>query len=61
MHFQSDLLPDDSAGDRFLRTDGQHGSTIQPFVWPILPAFSPYLDAGEGTGLLGTGLLDYRP
>ena len=61
MHFQSDLLPDDQAGDRFLRTDGQQRSTIHPFFWPVLPALSPYLDASEGTGLLGTGLLDYRP
>ena len=58
VHFQPDLLPDEPAGDRFLATDGQHGSATQPSVWPALPALSPYPDASEGTGLQGTGLLD---
>ena len=57
MHFQSDLLPDEPAGDRFLTVDGQHDSAIQPSIWPVLPSSSPYLDASEGTGLLETGLL----
>ena len=32
MRFQPDLLPDELAGDRFLATGGQHGSTIPPYV-----------------------------
>ena len=58
VHFPSNLLPGELVGDRFLTADGQHGSTIQPFVWPDLPALSLYLDARGGTGLPGTGLLD---
>ena len=61
MHFQSNLLLDEPVGDRFRATDGQHGSAIQPSVWSVLLALSPYLDANEGTGLLGTDLLDCWP
>ena len=61
MHFQSDLLPNEPAGDRFLAVDGQHDSAIQSSVWHVLPALSPYLNASEGIGLLGTGLLDCWP
>ena len=60
MHFQSDL-PDEPACNCFLIADGQHGSTIQPSVWHVLPALSPYPDANEGIGLPRTGLLDYWP
>ena len=58
MHFQFDLLPNEPAGDRFLVANGQHGSAIQPSVWPIPPALSPYLDANKGTDLQETGWLD---
>ena len=57
MHFHPDLLPNKPAGDHSLATDGQHGSAIQPYVWPVLSALSPYPDAREGTGLQGTDLL----
>ena len=57
MSFHPDLLPDEPAGDRSLAADGQHGSVIQPSVWPILPTSSPYPDTSEGTGLQGTDLL----
>ena len=58
MHFQFDLLQEEHVGDRFLVVDGHHSSEIQPYVWPILLALSPYLDANEGTGLPRTSLLD---
>ena len=58
MHFQPDLLPDEPVGNRFLTVDGQQGFAIQPSVWPVLPASSPYPDANEGSGLQGTGFLD---
>ena len=61
MHFQSDLLPDETAGDRFLAADGQHGSVIQPSVWLVILSLSPYLDTSEGTRLQGIGLLDCKP
>ena len=61
MHFQPNLLPNEPTGDRFLVVDGQHGSAIQPSVWHVLPASSPYPDASEGTGLQGTGLLGCWP
>ena len=61
MHFQPDILPDEPVSDCFLTADGQHGSTIQPSIWPVLLASSPYPDASEGTGLQGTSLLDYWP
>ena len=61
MHFQPNLLPDEPSCDRFLAANGQHGSAIQPSVWPVLPASSPYLDASEGTSLQGTDLLDCWP
>ena len=51
MRSQPDLLPDEPTGDRFLAADGQHSSTIQLSVWPVLPASSPYPDVSEGTGL----------
>ena len=61
MHFQLDLLPNEPTGDRFLAVDGQHGSAIQPYVWPVLLASSPYSNASKGTGLQGTGLLGCWP
>ena len=57
MRFQPDLLLNEPIGDRFLATDGQHGSAIQPSVWPFLPASSPYPNTSEGTGLQETNLL----
>ena len=51
MRFHPDLLLDEPAGDRSLIADGQHDSTIQPSIWPVLPALFPYPDASEGTGL----------
>ena len=59
--FPPDPLPDEPIGDRSLAADGQHGSTIQPYVWHVLPVSSPYLDANEGTGLQGTDLLGCWP
>ena len=47
MRFHPDPLPYEPAGDRFHATDGQHGYAIQPSVWPILLASSPYPDASE--------------
>ena len=61
VHFLPNLLSNEPAGHRFLVVDGQHGSTIQPSVWPVLPASSPYPDSSEGIGLQGTGLLDCWP
>ena len=57
MHFHLNPLPNEPAGDRSLAADGQHGSTIQPSVWPALLASSPYPDASEETGPQGTDLL----
>ena len=57
MHFQLDPLPNEPTSDRSLATDGQHGSAIQPSVWPALLASFPYPDASEATGLQGTDLL----
>ena len=61
VHFQPDLLPDEPASDHYLAIDGQQGSAIQPSVWPVLLALSPYPDVSEGTSLQGTGLLDCWP
>ena len=61
MHSQPDLLPDEPAGDRFLAADGQNDSVIQPSVWPVLLASSPYPDVSEGTGLQGIDLLGCWP
>ena len=58
MHFQSVHLPDEPTGDRFLTADGQHDSTIQPYVWHVPPALFLYPDANEGTSLPETDLLD---
>ena len=54
-------LPDEPISDHFLVADGQHISAIQPSVWPVLPASSPYPDASEGTSLQGTDLLGCWP
>ena len=61
MHFRSVHLPDWPVGGRFLVTDGHHSFAIQPFVWLIPPASSPYLDVSEGIGLPKTDLLDCWP
>ena len=61
MHFHHDPLPDEPVGDRSLIADSQNDSATQPSVWPVLPASSPYPDAGEGTGLPGTDLLGCWP
>ena len=58
MHFRSVHLPDEPASGRFLVADGQHGFAIQPSVWPVPLALSPYPEANKGTGLLETDLLD---
>ena len=58
MHFRSIHLPDEPAGSHFLTADSQHDSVIQPSVWPIPPALSPYPEASQGTGLPETDLLD---
>ena len=57
MHFHPNPLPNKPAGDHSLTADGQHNSVIQPSVWPVLPASSPYPNASEGTGLQGSDLL----
>ena len=61
MRFHPDPLPDEPVGDRSLVADGQHGSAIQPSVWPVLPTSSPYPDASERIGLQGTDLLGCWP
>ena len=61
MPFHSDPLLDEPAGDRFLTADGHHGSIIQPYIWLVLPASSPYPDANDGTGLQGNDLLGCWP
>ena len=58
MHFHSDPLPNELAGDRSLTVDGQHDSAIQSSVWSALFASSPYPNASkeicpQGTDLLG--------
>ena len=57
MCFLPDPLSNKLAGNRSLVADGQHDSAIQPYVWPVLLASLPYLDASEGTGVQGTDLL----
>ena len=59
--FYSNPLPNKPAGDHFLAANGQHDSIIQPYVWPVLIASPPYLDANERTGLQGTDLLGCWP
>ena len=54
-------LPNELAGDCSLTADGQHGSVIQPYVWPVLLTSPPYPDASEGTDLQGTDLLGCWP
>ena len=61
MRFHPDLLPDKPAGDLFLVADSQQGSTIQPSVWPVLPALSPLPNTSKGTGLQGIDLLGCWP
>ena len=61
MHFHPDLLPNEPTGDRSLTTNGQHGSAIQPFVWPALLASFPYPDYSEETGPQGSDLLGCWP
>ena len=55
MHLQYVLLPNKPTDDHFLASDGQHDSTIQPYVWHVPPVLSPYPDASEGTGPPKTG------
>ena len=50
-----------SPQDCSLTVDSQHGSAIQPSVWPALLASSPYPDAREETGPQGTDLLGCWP
>ena len=57
MHFHPDPLPNEPAGDCSLVVNGQHDFTVQPSVWPVLLAWSPYPDASEETSLQGTYLL----
>ena len=61
VHFHPDPLPNELEGDRFLAADGQHGYAIQPSVWPVLLASSPYPDASKETGLQGSDLLGCWP
>ena len=61
MHFHPDPLPNELVGNRSLTVDGQHGSAIQPYVWPALFALFTYLDANEKTGPQGTNLLGCWP
>ena len=61
MHFQYVLIPYELAGDRFLATDSHHDSAIQPSVYLIPPALSPYPDASKETGLPGVDFLDWWP
>ena len=57
MRFHPDLFPDELVGDHFLAADGLHGSAIQPYIWPVLLASSPYPETNEGTGIQGTDLM----
>ena len=61
MHFHPDPLPNEPAGDCSLAADGQHGSIIQPSIWPVLLTSPPYPDASEETDLQGTDLLGCWP
>ena len=61
MHYHPDPLLNEPAGDRSLAAEGQHGSVIQPYVWPILLASSPYHNANKETGPQGTNLLGCWP
>ena len=61
MHFHPDPLPNEPADDRSLAANGQHGSTIQSYVWHVLLVSSPYPDASKETGLQGTDLLGCWP
>ena len=54
MHFHPNPLPNELVGDHSLAVDGQHGSVIQPSVWPTLLALSPYPNASEEIGPQGT-------
>ena len=49
--------PNEPVDDRYLSADGQHGSTIQSYVCPVLLASFPYPDASKEIGLQGTDLL----
>ena len=61
MHFHLDPLPNEPVGGRSLATDGQHGSPIQPSIWPALLASSPYPDANEATNPQEADLLGCWP
>ena len=61
MRFHPNPLSNEPAGDRFLTIDGQPSFAIQPSIWVVLPASSPYHGSSEGTGLQGTDLLGYWP
>ena len=61
MHFHPNPLPKKPTGDCSLAKDDQHGSSIQPSVWPALLDSFPYLDANEETGPQGTDLLRCWP
>ena len=61
MHFHPDPLPNELVGDRSLAVDGQHGSAIQPSIWPTLLALFPYPNANKETGIQGSDLLGYWP
>ena len=60
MHFQPDLLPNELLGDLFLAAYGQHGSAIQPYVWHVLPASSPYPDAVDHYPIHGPMRLAFK-
>ena len=57
MHFLSVRPPSESTCDRFLATDGQHGSAVRPSVWHVPPASTLYLSAIEGIDHRGTDSL----
>ena len=57
VHFHLNPLPNEPAGNHSLAADDLHGSAIQPFVWPALPASSPYPDVSEEIGPQGIDFL----
>ena len=61
VHFHPDPLPNEPTCDCSLVADGQHGSVIQPSVWPVLLASPPYPDTSQGNGFQGTYLLGCWP
>ena len=61
MYFHLDPFPNEPTGNRSLAIDDQHGSAIQPSVWPALLALFPYPNVSEEPSHQGTDLLGCWP